>query len=186
MLFFHSVFFLQGEMFFLLQFRERGNGNLICIMPGIFMRFEPVWLIGLLPGRDSCARDGFLKLPGLRFHDERNRDNRRGERGSRPGGVTLYPEAGRDALPRRWGVSHLLFFRSICAFFERGQPNIRTIVWFNKCSAVCMGGYSALLCPFNSICKFSSISYKFFYNGSARSSLQEYYNKVGIYLHSEA
>ena len=108
---FSQCIFLQGEMFFLLQFRERGNGNLICIMPGIFMRFEPVWLIGLLPGRDSCARDGFLKLPGLRFHDERNRDNRRGERGSRPGGVTLYPEAGRDALPRRWGVSHLLFFR---------------------------------------------------------------------------
>ena len=31
-------------------------------------------------------------------------------------------------------------------FFERSQPNIFTMVAFKRCSAVCAGGNSALLC----------------------------------------
>ena len=37
----------------------------------------------------------------------------------------------------RGGGRQLVF--SICALRLRGQPNIRTMVWFKICSAVCMG-----------------------------------------------
>ena len=40
----------------------------------------------------------------------------------------------------------IVAFALLALDIERGQPNIRTIVWLRICSAVCIGGYSSLLC----------------------------------------
>src|SRR5574344_1358872 len=54
----------------------------------------------------------------------------------------------------------------MCALRERGQPNIRTMVWFKICSTVCMGGYSHLLCSFrgSSMNSYQLLYYNFFIN----------------------
>ena len=62
-----------------------------------------------------------------------------------PGGDSpRHGTAGQRGNHRR-GSAPARLFLSIWLFRDRSQPNMRIMVWFKICSAVCIGGYSCLL-----------------------------------------